>query len=163
MKKLLFLLMMSLFTTSLAHSQAKGWRAEGTFGISADEVGEKYGALALETSLSYHFEVFESLYLGPLVGYRKSFMSSGDVEVEGANPDFVPVAASTEIRSGIFRIGGDIGQAYSLDDALEDGMFYRVRAGVGFEGAQWVFTYTLIEPGEELSLTSFNMGWAFYF
>lgn len=165
MKRLLLIFLLSSLTGQNSYAQGNTLRLEGTFDFATGET--KYAPLALTGSLSYHFQIFKGLYIGPLVGYRYSFGPVDDEEIRGVHPSFVPVAASADIR--IFpsvpwiSIGGDVGQAYSLNDEFQDGLFYRPRLGFEYlRSAQFVLSYSVIEPGEGINFTNWSFGLMFY-
>ncbi len=126
------LLLIGLFylsTTSFAQEGLKlGMQAGLPFNDFNDAVSVVVG---VETG--YMFALNEYLDLGVSTGYVIGFaetFQSGPIRIEYPNMQFLPVAASLRIwPSNSFTFGGEVGQAFGLNEGNDGGFYYRPMVG----------------------------------
>lgn len=109
-------------------------------------------------------KVFDlGIKVGIIHGFAEKFREE-TVSVKLPNIQFVPVAASVRLwPSRSFSFGGDIGQAFGLNDANDGGFYYRPQ--IGFQmgpKSELNFSYTSI-TNDDLTWSTVTMGFVYTF
>ncbi len=131
MKKLLFILLIFLFTISSAFSQSN-FKIGVNAGIPVGDV-EEFTTFQIGFDIAYLYPVSNLFSVGALAGYSRYFgddisTTLGTIEVDDIS--FLPIAASARFgfENSLF-VGGDLGYAVGLDDGNDGGFYYRPKVG----------------------------------
>ena len=124
---------LSLFLLAITFIQAQEGIKAGIHGSLPIGDNQEVTSLAAGIDLGYMFALGEVADLGIMAGFINGFPEKYDQE-PGA-PDlphvqFVPLAASVRIwPTNSISIGGDIGQAFGLNDGNDGGLYYKPTLG----------------------------------
>lgn len=150
-RQFLPLLLFALIST-IASSQ-EGFKIGAHGGIPIGDFNDKIGVV-IGGDIGYMWapnKIFDlGVKAGIVHGFAERFRAE-TVSVKLPSMQFAPVAASVRIWAAkSFSFGGDVGQAFGLNEGNEGGFYYRPQ--IGFQtGAQSElnFSYTAIDQGED--------------
>lgn len=125
MKKVIFILLLSVISFSTANAQV-GLRLGANVGLPVGDASDFYGFQA-GADLAYMVTAIPVLDVGPMVGYSRFFGSDDNGDVH-----FLPLAASGRVSLATFTVGLDLGYALGLSDGLDGGVYYRPQVGFNF-------------------------------
>jgi len=158
-------LVLCAFTFTLASSQ-EGFKIGAHGGIPLGNFNDKIGVV-IGADIGYMWapnKVFDlGLKAGIVHGFAERFRAE-TVSVKLPSMQFAPVAASIRIwPAKSFSFGGDVGQAFGLNEGNEGGFYYRPQ--IGFQTGQQSelnFSYTVIDQGDE-QWTTVTLGFVYTF
>ncbi|WP_339713202.1 outer membrane beta-barrel protein [uncultured Kriegella sp.] len=151
MKQLIFALIFTFLGTSL--SAQEGFKIGVQAGLPLGDYNDLVGVV-IGADMGYMWapnKIFDlGIKAGIIHGFAERFKEEV-VTVKLPSIQFAPLAASVRIwPSRSFSLGGDIGQAFGLNEGNDGGLYYRPQ--IGFQtGAQseFNFSYTAIQNGDD--------------
>lgn len=163
-KQFLPILFFSAITAAFAQEGFKlGAQAGLPIGDLNDQIGVVVGA-----DVGYMWAPGKIMDLGIkagfLYGFAEKFRPVEGVTVDLPSLQFAPIAASVRFWPGkSFSFGGDVGQAFGLNDGNEGGFYYRPQIGfqVGPQ-SELNFSYTSIS-GDNGDWTTITLGYVYTF
>lgn len=166
MKKLFFLIIVTVFITGSVNAQGQ-FRAGLSGGIPIGDAGD-LATFAIAVDLGYLFEISDTFDAGVATGYSHSFgdeITIAGVTVQLDDVQFIPIAASGRFEvAPDFTVGADVGYAIELgsNGNSSGGFYYSPRAqysisesidilaayrGVSIDGGSWDIITAGIEFG----------------
>ena len=151
MKKLLLLLLLTVFGTGQAYSQMD-IKVGVHGGIPAGDVDD-FSSFTASVDAAYLLSLADIVEVGPLVGYSHFF---GEDDFDDFQ--FVPIAAAGRLGlpQSIF-VGLDLGYAIALEDNWDGGFYYRPQVGYNFLMVALVVSYSGISD-DNFNVSSINFG-----
>ena len=151
MKQLIFAFIFTFLGTTL--SAQEGFKIGAQAGLPLGDYNDLVGVV-IGADIGYMWapnKIFDlGMKAGIIHGFAERFTSE-TVTVKLPSIQFAPLAASVRIwPSRSFSIGGDIGQAFGLNEGNDGGLYYRPQ--IGFQtGAQSELniSYTAIQNGDD--------------
>lgn len=164
MRRSLFILTLAIFSTGLFAQE--GFKIGAHGGIPLGEFNDKVG-LVMGADIGYMWAPNKIFDLGIKAGIVHGFGETFKDEVistKSPSIQFAPVAASIRLwPARSFSIGGDVGQAFGLNEGNDGGFYYRPQ--IGFQmGAQSElnFSYSVIQVNNE-TWSTVTMGFVYTF
>ena len=161
MKKFYLFLVSFLFVVTLTNAQ------QVNLGLNAGLVtGDFKGATdySLTLEASYLYEISDKFHLGAIAGISNYFTAIDG----GSDEQYVPLALALRVPiAERFSLGVDLGYAFTLDDAGEDGFYYSPRLSLKLNKAlALTAAYKVIQINVQpldidFELNSFNVGLEF--
>jgi hypothetical protein len=167
MKKLLFLVVITIFGMSAMNAQDQ-FKLGIAVGLPIGDAGD-VSLFAIAVDLGYMFEISENFKAGPITGYSHTFGdddSSSPIAILGdGNPDvsFIPIGAGGRfVVAPKLLLGADLGYAIGLNDGNDGGFYYSPRIsysasedvdivaafrGVAVDGGSWDIISVGVEFG----------------
>lgn len=164
MRKLVFLVVMGL--TFYSGSSQEGFKIGAQAGLPIGDYNDLVGVV-VGADMGYMWAPNKAFDLGVKVGIIHGFaerFKAETVSVKLPSIQFAPVAASVRLwPSRSFSLGGDVGQAFGLNEGNEGGFYYRPQIGFQVGPKSEVnFSYTAIN-GDNETWSTLTMGFVYTF
>lgn len=151
MKQLIFAFIFTFLGTTLCAQE--GFKIGAQAGLPLGDYNDLVGVV-IGADMGYMWapnKIFDlGIKAGIIHGFAEKFKAE-TVTVKLPSIQFAPLAASVRIwPSRSFSLGGDVGQAFGLNEGNDGGLYYRPQ--IGFQtGAQseFNFSYTAIQNGDD--------------
>lgn len=159
MKKIFLLFLMALMGFTSAYSQGHfkvGANAGIPVGDASDVANFQLGA-----DIGYMFDAIPLLEVGGMLGYSHFFndqeVEFGELNFQGNDVQFLPVALSARAKLPTFFVGLDLGYAFGLNDGNDGGFYYRPHVGYDFLMLGLILSYQGISV-DGTNIASVNIG-----
>lgn len=126
MKRALFLLIMTIFTTQIFAQE--GLKAGINLGLPLGDAAHVSGC-SVGIDVLYHWEVEDDIIAGIAIGFTNAFgksMNTSFGSIEFEDIQFLPISASGRFMpSEAFSVGLDLGYAIGISEGSDGGLYYR--------------------------------------
>lgn len=159
MKKLSLLCLVVLMGFTSAYSQGH-FKIGVNGGIPVGDASD-VSNFQLGADVGYMFDAIPLLEVGGMLGYSHFFnddeVDLGELNFQGDDLQFLPVALSGRVKLPTFFVGLDLGYAFGLNDGNDGGFYYRPQVGYDFLMLGLILSYQGISV-DGSNVSSINIG-----